>query len=39
LRNTKLGEDVQLGFVLVDPALLSPHASAAVSKVGGKGVH
>jgi hypothetical protein len=37
--NTKLGEDVQLSFVLADPVLISPHAGAAVSEVGGKGVH
>ena len=36
-RGVKLGEDAQQGLVLVDPALLSPHAGAAVSEVGGKG--
>ena len=37
LRGMKLGKDVLQGLVLVDLALLSLHAGAAVSKVGRKG--
>ena len=36
-RGMKLGTDVLQGLILMDLALLSPHAGAAVSRVGRKG--